>query len=103
MTAIERACLSDTRYDHQCEGLRDRYILDLMRLSGRQAYLRERVLERLGSIRPDDDADQMFSLAVRFSEAGDDHAANVMRSAVRRMADLGNFEWVEYAVQLDGV
>src|SRR2546423_1941143 len=26
-----------------------------------------------------------------------------MGSSIRRMADPGNFEWVEYAVQLDGV
>ena len=103
LKVMEHACLTDQRYDKQVEEVRTSYLLELIRLSGHQERLKQKILAQLTNLRPGAPSEQLFTLSVSMARQGEEYAANIVRGAVRRLAESKDFWNVNFAIEIDGI
>jgi hypothetical protein len=85
--ALLHACLYNLAYDSQCEGSRETYLLDLIRVSEDREYFRNRFWDALVTTHEDSeevDLGQVMELARNFAAEGDREMRKAMYEAVLR-------------------
>ncbi len=100
--ALLDACLHDTRYDVQVGSSREKYLFELINLTGEPAYYRDHLLRAFFRTRDDEDYGQIASILAVFAEKGDVAARQCLYDAFVATAAWDTSCLAMLIVDLDG-
>lgn len=95
-------CRKKSRFDGM-EDERFPYLFDVIHATGEPDFYQTEILNALQHPEPDDDAEQLYGLAMLFARNGSEQARNVLYKRFSRDAEAGDFSGAEYLVELDGI
>ena len=87
--AILHACLHDLNYDGDFEANRAAYMYQVLQHTGEPEFYQPHILQALAASDDDDAAYQLFELALRFAQAGDAEARQVMYTRFEANSIMG--------------
>jgi len=98
------ACVHNWMYDTQWEEERAPYLWRLIELAGDLPFYREGILAGLSGNDEEVDLEQMFGIAVRFANRGDDAMRKALYSVFERQRYIGTgLGCAQALVELDGI
>lgn len=102
--SLLHACLSDLRFDMQCEGPRSDWLWGMVRRLDAQSRFRVPILHAMYDLDSSDHAQQLCGLAFHFAKEGDDTFRSLLYEivATRPLADIEYLGESEL-LQLDGL
>lgn len=101
---ILQACLTNTTYDTLCEGTREDYLLEAIKLSGNPEPIKQQIASTLITTTNDRDCLQLFELARHFAAQGDSESrAAIYQRFASNCARDNDPRGVHAILELDGI
>lgn len=101
--AILDSCLHHRAFDTQTESYRTDYLCDIIQTTGESEFYAEQIRQALGTDNDDYWYDQLYELAGRLAQNGDDEARRVMYDRFARQAAQQDTTGAESFILLDGL